>query len=106
MLPRGRVGVDLRLECVRRGRRLREIELCARRGCECVVGVSEGEVSMLDGVAVRICRVTLGLVESTRRMLGLKEGDGLELRWLVSPGECASICMGSGTPDLTQGRTV
>ena len=32
--------------------------------------------------------------------------DGLGTSGLARAGECESICIGSGSPDLTQGRTV
>jgi hypothetical protein len=42
-------------------------------------------------------------LDSTTRIVGV---DGLCESCLARPGECASICIGSGTPDFTHGLTL
>lgn len=107
VLPRGlRVGVDLRpddpLSLVRK---VRNADSCVRRlRLECT-GVEE---SMLIGVAVPVLlpRNSDAVVFSRDSMTLIVGVDALCESCFVRPGECASICIGSGTPDLTHGRTV
>lgn len=63
---------------------------------------------MLTDVAVPESRrlisdVLVFSVDPTTLIVGV---DGLYINCFARPGECASICIGSGTPDLTQGLTV
>lgn len=63
---------------------------------------------MLTGVVVPESRrpisdVLIFSVEPTTLMVGV---DGLCENCFARPGECASICIGSGTPNLTHGLTV
>jgi hypothetical protein len=100
------VGVERRLDdSLSRERRLREADFCVgarRQRLDC----SEVEESMLIGVAVRASlsvEAFVVLLDSTTLIVGV---DGLCASCFARPGECASICIGNGTPDLTQGLTV
>ena len=103
VLPLGRVGVERRLDdSLSRERRLREADFCVRarrRRLECP-GVEE---SMLIGVAVLPSLSVVFSLDSTTLIVGV---DGQYASCFAGPGECASICIGKGTPDLTHGRTL
>lgn len=106
MTPLGRlVGVDLRLEAaLSLGRKPRDADFVRRRRLE-RPGVEE---SMLTGVAVPESRrlisdVLVFSLNPTTLIVGV---DGLCGSCFARPGVCASICIGSGTPDLTHGLTV
>ena len=63
---------------------------------------------MLIGVAVPESRRLISdapvfSLEPTTLIVGV---EGLCESCFARPGECASICIGSGTPDLTHGLTV
>jgi len=63
---------------------------------------------MLTGVAVLESRriISDALVFSLDPTTLIVGVEGLCNSCLARPGECASICIGSGTPDLTHGLTV
>lgn len=104
--PRGlRVGVDLRPDdSLSLVRKVRDADLGVRRlRLEC-----PDVESMLIGVAVSVLLppnsdAVVFSLDSTTLIVGVDE---LCESCFARPGECASICIGSGTPDLTQGRTV
>lgn len=98
MLLRGRrVGVAFRLDAsLSLEFKPRDAELCARRRRLERSGVEE---SILAGVAVRESRFS----PPTTLIVGVERlGDSCFTRL----GECASMHIGSGTPDLTHGLTV
>jgi hypothetical protein len=105
VLPLARFeGVGLRLSFpLFLARKLREDDFCVRR--RQLERLDEEAVSVLFGVVLlSLYRETSDVsLNSRTRRVGIV---GLCERWSGSLGGCASICMGSGTRDRTQGRTL